>query len=181
MLPWPYDAASRFEAAHEYLIRQRADALDLAVHNAGIYNPDNCPRPFIRFMCELLGMTGVWTDLLGETHERAVMRHAHYLNRLRGTRACLDRFANLSQIGYFYQIHRDAAGIPDNIDFWVSNPPGVTLDADQINYVADAYERLLPRRLMVNKPISLGTEIPAAFTLWMIGIPFSWQNLEAAK
>ena len=127
-----------------------------------LFRPDFIPIPLIEPMLHLWGLQNLYTDLFDDAFLRRIYAQAHALNKLRRTASSLNTFRDATQIGYLLDVVRNADGSPASIDFWLANPPGVTLDTQQIEYAAQGYESLLPQKVEINRPVGVATQLDSA-------------------
>ena len=156
-----------FEVPEEFKLMQSVEAVSRARWNGfadeiklvALFRPDFIPTQLIEPMLSLWGLENLYTDLFSDDFLRRVYAQAHTLNKLRGTQSSLDTFRDATNIGYVFDIVRDSTGSPESIDFWISNPPGVALDPQQIEYAVQGYESLLPQKVRINRPVGIITQV----------------------
>ena len=81
------------------------------------------------------------------------------MNKLRGTQSSLDIFRDATDIGYVLSVVRDSTGAAESIDFWIANPPGISLNPQQVEYAVQGYESLLPQKVKINRPVGIITQV----------------------
>ena len=163
----PFGAGYPVPAALEQVEGGRFAALVAELETVALYDPAAVPQPLLRPLIEQLAGPHLWTDLLGEAHQRAVYRRAYEMNRWRGCQRALDVFSNLCGLGYYYRIvdrngHQigkpDQDSPPDRIFFYIVNRAGLPQTAAVLAYIAAAYAALLPRFITVDTPLRIATE-----------------------
>lgn len=160
----PFDAPPDFDLIKEteFVSRARWNGFADEVALVALFRPDFIPVHLIEPMLLLWGSQNLYTDLFGDEFLRRVYAQVHTMNKLRGTRASLNIFRDATQIGYLLDVVRNADGSPASIDFWLANPPGVTLDTQQIEYAVQGYESLLPQKVEINRPVGVATQLDSA-------------------
>lgn len=155
----PFGAGYPAPAALRDLSIERFVALGGAVEGFALFDADTISLALIRLQVELLAGPNLWTDILGETHQRNIFRNAYFLNRYRGTKAVLDRFAGLVGVGYYYQVwdvNGNRVGTaaqdspPNTITFHIVNHLGLGFTPAVQGYLRDGFKALLPRLLDIN-------------------------------
>ena len=163
----PFGAGYPVPAALESVEGGRFRAFLAELEAIALYDPQTLPQPLLRPQIEQLAGPHLWTDLLGEAHQRAVYQKAWEMNRYRGCQRALDVFSRLCGLGYYYRLtdvnghgvgKPDQDSPPDRIYFYIVNRAGLPQTSAVLDYIADAYAALLPRFITVDKPLRIATE-----------------------
>ena len=177
--PWGY--ASPLLTAFDEVFLDRWQEFNKAVAATALYDPDTVPAQFLQEMIKTFAGVDLYQEVLGESYNREVYRNALELNLLRGTDGALNLYNTLAQIGYHYRINRvdsngnavayPTPGIPNTVDFFVTNRTGRTWTAEEIAAIARAYQVLIPRTLTINLPINIASEGVGNLALMSISRP----------
>ena len=164
--PWGYQSPLLTAVDEQLLVRW--GEFNRVIGQIALYDPARVPLPLLDGLIETFAGPGLYHPVLGDDYNRGVFRNSVQLNLWRGTRAALDLFSSLVNIGYYYQINRidlnadpvpyPDPGIPNTITFWVSNRLGEVFTTQELDAIKEGYRVLLPRTLDIEEPIRIAHE-----------------------
>ena len=115
---------------------------------------------------DLFGIKPLFTKIFTISQIAGLLANAWTLSRGRGTLEVLSVFSTVTQISFTYTLGRDQSGRAVSIQFNITPPSGLGPGADWQNYMKQAFEFLLPARLLIND-FQVGIDIGATSYLVM--------------
>ena len=105
----------------------------------------------LAYLAETLS-TDAWTAALADlSYRRQVVLDSIYINRFRGTRPALERFANRAGFVIRYVLHRDDSDTRNaSVDIYITPTVYEHSSVDWVDYVARVILGLLPLGISIN-------------------------------
>ena len=104
----------------------------------------------IELFFDLFGIKPLFTRIFTISQIAGLLASAWTLSRGRGTLEVLSVFSTVTQISFTYTLGRDTNSRAVSIQFNITPPSGLGPGADWQNYMKQAFEFLLPARLLIN-------------------------------